>query len=138
MECEAGMTTNPRKWNVKDKILGNGARITTTGVGGAVRGGHPDLIVCDDILDKSNSGTDYQRKKLQSWYTETVIPMAKPSTRIIVVGTPEHQLDLLMGFLRNNTEYVWLEYPAEISDERYERMRAGLEIEAALRARGIK
>lgn len=99
--------------------------MTSSGVGTSVRGGHPDLIVCDDILDERNSQTDYQRKKLQKWFSETVAPMATPQTRIIVVGTPQHQLDLLMGFLRTNPEYLWVRYPAEIPDEEFEEYRSG-------------
>jgi len=131
-KAELADLRNPKRWNTKDKILKNGARITATGVGGSVRGGHPDLIICDDILDESNSGTDYQRKKLQRWFTEVVSPMAKPETRIIVVGTPQHQLDLLMGFLRHNPEYMWIQYPAEIKAEVYELYKSGQVLEMSV------
>jgi hypothetical protein len=122
---DPNFSQNPRKWNQKDKQWRNGGRVSGAGVGGAVRGGHPDLIVLDDILDDKNSQTDYQRKKLQKWFSETVTPMATPSTRILVVGTPQHMLDLLMGFLRNNPQYLWVRYPAEIPDEEYDFYASG-------------
>jgi len=136
-EAEPEALRNPRKWNLKDKQLANGARITASGVGTSVRGGHPDLIICDDILDEKNSATDYQRKKVLTWFTGTVTPMAHPRTKIIVVGTPQHQLDLLMGYLQYNIEYLWLCYPAEIADELYEEYRSGRHIEIAMKERGL-
>ena len=131
-DAEPRELLNPRRWNQKDKMLRSGSRVSTAGVGGAVRGGHPHLIVLDDILDDKNSQTDYQRKKLQRWFTETITPMATPDTRIIVVGTPQHQLDLLMSFLKHNPEYVWIEYPALIGDEDYEDYESGRKMMEAI------
>ena len=37
--------------------------------------------------------------------------MAKPGTGIILEGTVQHELDLLMS-LENNPVYVWKRYPA--------------------------
>jgi hypothetical protein len=99
-------------WKSTDIVLANGSRITAKGQGVAVRGGHPNLIVADDILDEKNSATEYQRQKLKDWFFATVSNMAKPGTRIIAVGTPQHQTDLLYKYLRENQMYFWRRYVA--------------------------
>ncbi len=44
--------------------------------------------------------------------------MSKPGTRIFLVGTPQHQNDLLMS-MRENPTYHWRRYAAEFDlDER--------------------
>lgn len=113
----------PRRWSNKDKIFANGARITVRGAGSKVRGAHPDLIVLDDILDNESAGTEYQRAKVRRWFFGTVANMAHPGTKIIVVGTPQHQLDLLMNDLRQNPEYAWIRYQAILEDEYYDLLR---------------
>ena len=39
--------------------------------------------------------------------------MCKPTSAIIIEGTPQHELDLIMG-LRENSAYTWKRYPAEM------------------------
>lgn len=111
--------------HAKEIVLANGSRITVRGSGAAVRGAHPDLIVGDDVQDENNTATQMQRDRLKSWWFGTVGGMAHPgttrvvnremrqfgATRIILVGTPFHSLDLLMG-CRSNEMYEWHSYPA--------------------------
>ena len=46
----------------------------------------------------------------------TVTDMCKPTSAIIIEGTPQHELDLIMGFLKDNPSYCWKCYPAEIEE----------------------
>ena len=98
---------------VREKIYSNGFRLTGKGTGASVRGAHPDLIIGDDILDDDNSATNMSREKVKRWWFGTVTNMAKPTSAIIIEGTPQHELDLLMS-LKDNPSYIWKRYPAEM------------------------
>lgn len=116
---------HPKVLHTKEVVFTNDARITVRGSGAAVRGAHPDLIIGDDVQDENNTGTQMQRDRLKSWWFGTVGGMAHPgttrvvqrikrpaevmefpATRILIVGTPFHSLDLLMG-CRENEMYDW-------------------------------
>lgn len=111
----------------------NGAWLRTAGARKAVRGGHPDVIVGDDVLEESTTLTDYQRKKTARWWFGTVSGMAHggdsprtlpdgrkvryPATKIHLVGTPFHDADLLMG-MKKNEIYSYRRYSAEFDPAR--------------------
>lgn len=122
----------------KEIVLGNDARVTVRGSGAAVRGAHPDLIVGDDVQDESNTSTQMQRDRLKQWWFGTVGGMAHPgtsrvvqhvgrparkmdfpATRILLVGTPFHSLDLLMS-CKDNPMYQYRLYSALSKVERSE------------------
>ncbi|GAB3670340.1 hypothetical protein GCM10027597_01450 [Saccharopolyspora tripterygii] len=117
--------------NSTDLILGNGARIRAAGAGKRTRGGHPDVIIGDDVLDDENAGTSTQRRKIHRWWFGSVVPMAHPgtmrriqhadgtsrqvelpATRVHLVGTPFHAADLLMS-MRDNPLWSFRRYAAE-------------------------
>jgi len=119
------LLVSPKVLHTKEVVFMNDARITVRGSGAAVRGAHPDLIIGDDVQDENNTGTQMQRDRLKGWWFGTVGGMAHPvttrvvqevkkparvetfpPTRIMLVGTPFHSLDLLMG-CRDNEMYEW-------------------------------
>ena len=58
--------------------------------------------------------------------------MAKPTSAIIIEGTPQHELDLLMS-LKDNSSYIWKRYPAEMDipeelEKKYGEVESYLEI----------
>jgi len=118
-------------------ILTNWSRITVAGAGKAIRGWHPDRIVGDDLLSDIHATTNLHRRRMETWWFGTVGPMAHPGTerrlgwgrlkrgapirrypptKIVLVGTPFHQLDLLMS-MRDNPIYVFRRYAAEFRPE---------------------
>lgn len=112
IEVTPDVITRPRTWHKGEIWLRNRSRVTVRGSGAAVRGVHPDLIIGDDILDLDNSATHYQREKIKKWWFGTVTNMSKPGTKIVLIGTPQHRMDLLMS-LKDNPLYEWRIYPAE-------------------------
>lgn len=126
------LVDNAIRFATQEVIFANSARVTVSSVGKAVRGVHPDRIVGDDILEESTTLTSYQRKRMERWWFGTVGPMAHPGvtrplrwtaggggqklwhppTKITLVGTPFHQLDLLMA-MRENPLYRFRRYAAE-------------------------
>jgi len=105
------LTIKAKRWERRDKIFSNGFRVTVRGAEASVRGAHPDLIIGDDVLSDSNSASNSTREKIKKWWSGTVSNMAKPTTRIIIEGTVQHELDLLWS-LKNNPIYIWKRYPA--------------------------
>jgi hypothetical protein len=97
--------------------LGNDADIVFRSFRGAARGLHPQLVALDDVLDEKNSTTDYQRRKVKRQFDSVIRPLVNTERggQIIVVGTPQHQTDLLM-LLRpgptRRTGFVWRRFRA--------------------------
>jgi len=100
------------KDDVREKQLRNGYRFTGRGAGASVRGSHPDLIIGDDVLNDRNSETNQGREKIKRWWFGTVTNMCKPTSAMILEGTVQHELDLLMG-MKDNPAYKSFVYPAE-------------------------
>jgi len=61
--------------------------VESVGVGGAVTGGHFDIIICDDILDDENTRTPDRCQKIIDWFFGTIFQLREPHTKTIVVGT---------------------------------------------------
>ncbi len=109
---------NMMKDDVKEKRLASGFRFTGRGAGASVRGAHPAIILGDDILNDKNSDTNKWREKIKRWWFQTVTNMARPDSAIILEGTVQHELDLLMT-MKDNPSYTTRVYPSimEVSDE---------------------
>lgn len=116
--------------NEHETVLHNAASIRAAGAGKAVRGAHPDLVVGDDVLEEEACRTHAGREKVRSWWLGTVEGMRHPGTRrrvngrevefpptrVVLVGTPFHADDLLMG-MRSNTAYCWRRYASEFDPD---------------------
>ena len=86
----------------------NGSRISAKSVGGAVRGAHPDIILCDDILWGT---TETELQKVASWFYEVMIPTLHHSAKLMIVGTPFTPTDLYTE-LESKDGYLVETYPA--------------------------
>ena len=86
----------------------NGSRITAKSVGGAVRGAHPDIILCDDILWGT---TDTELKKVATWFYEVMVPTLHHTAKLMIVGTPFTPTDLYTE-LEGKEGYLVETYPA--------------------------
>jgi hypothetical protein len=138
-QTEPWLLDNPPRLQRRDVVLGNWSRITVASVGKAIRGVHPDRIVGDDVLKDENTTNNLARARLHAWWFGTVGPMAHPGsrrpmrwgrlaprgtipvilhppTKINLVGTPFHQLDLLMQ-MRENPIYTFRRYTAQFTPE---------------------
>jgi len=76
-----------RRIYVKRKRRGKDPTVEAVGVGGAITGGHFDLIILDDIEDDENTRTDDRLRGIVEWFTGTIMQLREPHTKIIVVGT---------------------------------------------------
>lgn len=77
--------------------------LEAVGSGGAVTGGHFDLIICDDLEDDRTTFSAAQRQKTRDWFRGTVRPMLVKGGMLVIVGTRKHHDDLYGHFLEDPT-----------------------------------
>ena len=90
------------KWMIS---FTNGAWIKATGMGSAIRGEHPAIVACDDVLaDLGDTSMDTVR----NWFRKVITPMLSPGTSLYVVGTPMSLTDIYhTEMLSEKAQEVW-------------------------------
>lgn len=89
--------SNEDEWRYDSLVLSSfGARIHSMSIGESMRGlrerqFRPDLIICDDIEDLNSVKTQESRDCTFDWFNKTLVPMGKPSTKIMAVGNLLHE-----------------------------------------------
>jgi len=103
---------HPDKWTENEIIINRPAvnkegraekdpTISATGAGGPILSKRADLIICDDILNKENTRTHEQRKKLREWFWEVLMPVLVKGGRLIWIATAWNTEDLSHELLKN-------------------------------------
>ena len=103
--------TGDRFWSARKITLRNGSVIRAAGFGVKVRGGHPDWVVCDDVLNDDDIYSETTRRRNIDYFLSAISGMVHRTKQLIVVGTPMHQGDLY-ATLEEGGEYECREYPA--------------------------
>jgi hypothetical protein len=80
-------------WSTRRIRLKNRFEIRTRAWRTSTRGAHPQLVVLDDVLERQNTLTQYQRDKSWRYFQGTLMPMN--AKQVIVIGTAFHYDDLL-------------------------------------------
>ena len=86
----------------------NGSRMMAKSVGGATRGFHPDVVVCDDILWGTTSS---ELQRAADWFYTVLLPVLHHTGRLMMVGTPFSYNDLYAELEDKDTFQVET-YPA--------------------------
>ncbi len=94
--------------------------LEAVGAGGAITGGHFDLIMCDDLEDDRTTFSAAQRQKTREWFKGTVRPMLVKGGQIVVVGTRKHHDDLYAHFIDDPTFTIMEDRAIERMPESYE------------------
>ena len=77
--------------------------IGTCGVGSSYPiGKHWDIIICDDVVDNTNTATKDQIEKLEHWFNKVLMPTLEPEGEIHVTGTRWHYNDLYNGLIEKD------------------------------------
>jgi len=97
-----------RPWAKSYFEFTNGSRIMAKSVGGATRGFHPDVVVCDDILWGTTGG---ELQRAADWFYGVLLPVLHHSARLMMVGTPFSYNDLYAELEQKETFTVET-YPA--------------------------
>lgn len=103
-------------WSKTEIRCSNGATIYAQGFSSAIRGGHPKLIILDDIIDTQVVYSDEQNEKTKERLAGEILPMAEPDTQIIIVGTLQREDDIYSSVDSKN----WLikNYDAILDEEK--------------------
>ena len=97
-----------RPWAKSYFDFSNNSRIMAKSVGGATRGFHPDVVVCDDIL-WGTSASELQRAA--DWFYSVLLPVLHHTSRLMMVGTPFSYNDLYSE-LEEKDSFTVETYPA--------------------------
>jgi hypothetical protein len=102
-------------WNQREvNLVNRGRKITirARGCGVRVRGGHPQQIVCDDLLDDDCLYSETRRAKAAEYFFSVPTNMINPNVgQVIVVGTPFTGTDLYSK-IKETGKYICLSFPA--------------------------
>lgn len=95
---EAGMLPELKTFNNTELrfkgVESKEPNITAVGVLGSVTGMHFDIMIGDDILDDRNTQRASQREAVWEWFTGSLLQLALPHTRTLLIGTRKHPEDL--------------------------------------------
>lgn len=111
---------NTFTWQKTFLHLTNGSTIEAKGFGSAMRGGHFNYIIADDLL---KDGSSMSHEDQENFYFGVITPACRKTGQICVVGTPLEYGDLLET-LEKNDVYTFRRYPAILNgkvwfDEEY-------------------
>lgn len=84
--------------------------LQATGIGGPVLGATVQEVVYDDIADKENMATEYQRQNLMAWVRSTPMSRLVPGGRAIMICTRWHENDPAAEFEKEG--WVVIKLPA--------------------------
>lgn len=98
-------TTQPRwaakSFNVERTVRSPTPTVQAYGLGGKILGKRVGIIVCDDVLNISNTITKHQREKVYDWIASEVLSRllpptpADPGARVWVIGHIWHKEDAI-------------------------------------------
>ena len=91
------------------------------GITGGMRGKHPQVVICDDILsDFANPLTQPEIDKITRIFRQAVMSLPpNEDDPLILVGTPQSYTDVL-HLMAENEEWMWVSYPAIVDEKNYE------------------
>jgi predicted phage terminase large subunit-like protein len=102
---------------VKRNRRGKDPTVEAVGVGGAITGGHFDIIILDDVEDDENTRTASRLKWLLQWFSGTIMQLREPHTKILVVGTLKTNGPDIYNFILKNPLWSCRVVPAILSHE---------------------
>lgn len=112
--------------NKTQLMFGNGSRIDVQGFNSKGRGGHPDVIILDDIIDIDVAYSEEQNAKSKERVATEILPMLSEGGRIVIIGTLQREDDIYsIDFssleTEGNTKLKWVTrtYDAIVSEEEH-------------------
>lgn len=71
---------------VENTRLDSEASVLARGLEGSITGFRADILIVDDLIDKTNVMTETQRSKVHEFWDEQVVPTLNPEARVFLVG----------------------------------------------------
>lgn len=114
-EIWGDLSSGATEWSQdRTRIVGNISReptVTAAGIDNNLVGGHYDIIIMDDVVNRDNVGTQDQIQKVIQRYKDS-LDLLDPNGQLIVIGTRWHDSDL----------YGWILDPGNSVKQSYEIM----------------
>ncbi len=85
--------------------------IEAVGSGGAVTGGHFDIIIIDDLEDDKTCQSKTLRDKTKEWFRGTLEPMLTDGGLLVAIGNKKHADDIYTD-MENNPTFSVIKDPA--------------------------
>ena len=111
-----------RKWTEKEIMIirdihkqSKDPSIIARGTGNAILGSRFEWLIADDICDLDNTANEVQRQKTLNWWNEIVDSRVIEGGRKIIIGTLQHNQDLLCT-LSANKSYKYIVLKALAND----------------------
>ncbi len=133
-----------RRIYCKRSRVGKDPTVEAVGVGGAITGGHFDVIILDDVEDEENTKTPERLKSLREWFTGTIMQLREPATKLVVVGTFKTAAQDIYNFILGNPSWACKVVSAisshELSDIEYQPIYdgEGVLVDVVVRTPGVK
>lgn len=112
LQIYGDLTINATEWSQdRTRLFPNDKReptVTAAGIDNNLVGGHYDLIILDDVVNRDNIGTMEQIQKVITRYRDC-LDLLEPHGELIVVGTRWHDSDL----------YGWIMDPSNEAMDNY-------------------
>jgi len=102
---------------VKRALRSRDPTIEAVGVGGAITGGHFDVIILDDVEEDENTRTAKRLKWLLQWFNGTIMQLREPHTKVVIVGTLKTAGKDIYNAVRENPVWSCKVVPAILSHE---------------------
>lgn len=94
LEPDPNKGWSEREWFIKRKNEADkDPTLQSCGVGGPILGATVQEVIYDDIADRENMATDYQRKSLMDWVRKVPSSRLVPGGRMIMICTRWHEQD---------------------------------------------
>lgn len=106
-----GATWHSEAITVARETISKDPSVQAIGIGGPINGSRVDLMFLDDVCDFENTRTVDAMSKLRDWWDTTASTRITQDGRVIVVGTPWDNLDL-MHDLSDRPGFTSLRFPA--------------------------
>lgn len=113
-----GVPWSDEELTVENTRFDGESSVIARGLGGSITGFRADVLIVDDLIDKTNVMTDNQRGKVNEWWDEIVLPTLNPDGRVFLIGTRYHYKDFYSRILETPSygENVFV-FPAFQLDE---------------------
>ena len=114
-----GMPWGDEELTVENTRMDGESSVLARGLGGSITGFRADVLIVDDLIDKTNVMTDAQRDKVNEYWDEIVLPTLNPDGRVFVVGTRFHHRDWYARILETPSyaDHVFM-FPAFKTDDK--------------------
>lgn len=102
-------------------VFGKRQKIDVAGYGSKIRGGHPDVIILDDVIDAQVIYSDELNRKAKERFAMEVLPMCEPHTKVILIGTIQRDDDLYsvdLSEIIEGKKYASKSYDAIVDEEK--------------------